>query len=214
MSNHDDVATLVFKDMSEDLIFYPHAEIVTALDCIAAYDPHAVGFMERALTTGPEEARLAVAPKIAAILENITEAFALNLDPTPRFQRTLGEHLVDEVMTCWSVAYVSSECSNEFEDYRINIWMQKALWGLSEDKLGLRSHPVKFEDWRGMAALGAARIEDAPDQIVEKFIRYAGQAQDIATIIRTARDRRTLDPETIESLIAGSEATSLRSGAL
>jgi hypothetical protein len=199
--------------MSADLIFYPLPQIATALDLIHDYDPNAIEFMEKALTTGPKAARDAAAYKLASITETFAEAFETGESWAERCRRILGSELVNEVMPHWSIACVTNEWCGDVADYRIVMWVDKVLLNLHEDELGLRQHPVNFEDWRGLAALGAVRIEGEPGQL-NRFIKYAGPAKDIAAVIDTARERGTIDPTTIDAVINGSEALVLRSGAL
>lgn len=210
--SHAEIAALIFEDMSPDLIFYPLSEIAHALDLIHDYDPNAIGFMEQALTTGPKAARSAAAYKIAAITENIAEARETGESWQERCSRTLGSDLINAVMTAWGVECVSSEYKG-VEEYRIVMWAEKARFILRNDDLGLDQYPVSFEDWRGVAVLGAVRVSGAPTQL-KAFIRYAGTAKNIAAVIDTARARNTLNPDTIEAVINGSDSSSLMSGAL
>lgn len=210
---HAALAARIFRDMSPDLILYPLPQIVTALDLIHDYDPNAIEFMEQTLTTGPETAREAAAYKLASITETIAEAWETGESWLGRCKRILGSELIKEVMPHWSIACVTDEWGQDVANYRIAMWTEKALLAIHEDEMGLRRHPVNFDNWRGLAALGAVRIEGSPEQISE-FIQRAGAANDIAAVIDTARERVTLDPVTIDAVINGSDAAALRSGAL
>jgi hypothetical protein len=210
---HTELAALIFRDMSADLIFYPMPQIAQALDLIHDYDPHAIEFMERVLTTGPKAARDAAAYKLASVTETFAEAWETGENWLERCRRILGSELINEVMPHWSIACVTNEWCGDVADYRIVMWVDKVLLSIHEDELGLRQHPVNFEDWRGLAALGAVRVEGEPEQL-NRFIKYAGPAKDIAAVIDTARERGTLDPVTIDAVINGSDAVSLRNGAL
>lgn len=209
---HAELAALIFHDMSTDMTFYPLSKIAHALDIIDGYDPHAIGFMEKVLTTGPKAARDVVSFKIASITENIAEALEMGENWLNRCSRTLGSELINTVMNPWSVECVLDEYKGT-EAYRISMWTDKARFVLRNNELGLGEHPVSFEDWRGLAALGATMIIGGPEQL-KGFIKYAGAADNIASVIDTARARNTLDPDTIEIMINSSSAVTLRDGAL
>lgn len=209
---HAELAALIFHDMSADMTFYPLSKIAHALDIIDGYDPHAIGFMEKVLTTGPKAARDVASSNIAAITENISEALEMGENWLDRYSRTLGSDLINTVMNPWSVECVLDEYKGT-EPYRISMWADKARFVLRNNELGLGEHPVSFEDWRGLAALGATRVIGGPEQL-KGFIRYAGAADDIASVIDTAIARNTLDPDTLDVMINESSAMALREGAL
>lgn len=212
-SRHEKLAEVIFEDVSADLANFTLAQITEALDAIHEYDPNAIGFMEKVLSTGPQSARDAAAYKLSSITENIAEALETGESWLDRCSRTLGSELVNSVMSAWSVQCVIEEY-RDVEAYRITMWADKARFALRIDDLELTQHPVSFEDWRGLAALGAVRIEGSSPEQIKGFIRYAGPAQELTIVIDTARERGTLDPVAVDAVINGSNASALRSGAL
>lgn len=83
-----------------------------------------------------------------------------------------------------------------------------------------RFNPEKASDnyWRGIAVFTATDVEDySPEGEIraKAFIKWAGKRKDIALITAIAKERETVDIETIQQVLdAGNDASALMDGAL
>lgn len=145
------------------------------------------------------------------------EGYTIHLSYTDSLNCSFNESLV----RAWAIGSVRAEATGYDSLYDMDF--QDGLSGLRYLVYGDKNedHPSCEDDtdyWRGMTALYYVDfdLETDDDQLeAQRFIEYASTHEDIGSVIHVARERKTLNVETIEGIIGqGSEAPAVRDGIL
>jgi hypothetical protein len=145
------------------------------------------------------------------------EGYTVHLSYTDGFNCSFNESLV----RAWAIGAVRAEATGHTSLYDMDF--QDGLAGMRYLVHGDNDakHPSCEDDtdyWRGMTALYFLDFdpETEDDQLeAQRFVRYASTHGDIGSVIHVARERKTLDVNTIEGIIAqDTDAPAIRDGIL
>lgn len=160
----------------------------------AVHQPETAAVVIRLLSSGTERSKKTI---IARIIDYVWGFHG-------HYEEDYGLSLMHRALELWNTIEVHEEIGGPLmEDAGIHIEPESREESLSDCY------------WRGNIAWNGVCMSASVRRGLTdlEFVRYAGSHRDIGTVIRTAIDRRTLDPDAIANVL-NSQTTPLREGIL
>lgn len=183
--------------------------LLPALVLVGADHADTLPIFKRCLATGTEQARREARRFVCALMNGIHKS----AEHEPLYPQTPAN-----LLWVWNGVNVLNEMGITYvdEDYDIftkSSYLEGYYPNLEREALG---YPLSDEYWRGIAAMTLTGLRPDPEEDVLGYVMWAGAQADVAKAINTAKDRNTLNVETLTGIIAQQDTTKppLNSGIL
>lgn len=184
----------------------------------------AVLLLKRLTHTGSATAREMVAARLRDVFSDMVEA--RSHQETDEYWRYRCEHawhprLSRDLRGKWNVGNVIEEIGSDPDRNELASSVAQSAHNLSSSEYPMTINPDTNEYWRGLAALSLSKVFYKADKAlraraqakarydydgtINEFVEWAGAHEDIATLIETAKKRRTISVLRLQGVVEESK---------